>query len=54
MFDYTEIDRAAAAGLKAFTSGAQIPAWVLKDQVLIDAWNVGRRQAQRQSVNAAT
>lgn len=45
MFDYAEIDRAAQAGFEAFTSGARIPSWVFKDQVLVDAWNLGKRQA---------
>ena len=45
MFDYAEIDRAAQAGFDAFTTGKRMPAWVLKDQMLADAWSLGRRQA---------
>lgn len=43
--DYAEIDRAAQAGFDAFTSGKRMPVWVLKDQMLADAWSIGRRQA---------
>jgi hypothetical protein len=45
MFDYVEIDRAAQAGFDAYESGVRMPSWVLKDQMLADAWSVGRRQA---------
>lgn len=43
--DNADIDRAAQAGFDSFASGKRMPAWVLKDQVLADAWSVGRRQA---------
>ena len=45
MLDYSKIDRAAHAGFDAFTSGKPMPRWVLKEQILADAWNLGRRQA---------
>lgn len=45
MFDYSEIDRAALEGYAAFVSGARLPTWVLHEQVLVDAWTLGKRQA---------
>lgn len=45
MLDYSNIDRAAHAGFDAFASGTRMPGWVTKDQVLMDAWNAGKRQA---------
>ena len=45
MFDFTVIDRAALAGFDAVASGARMPAYVWKDQLLMDAWNLGKRQA---------
>ncbi len=43
--DYAEIDRAAQAGFDAYATGNRMPAWVLTDQMLADAWSIGRRQA---------
>lgn len=45
MLDYVDIDRAAQAGFDSYASGARMPGWVSKDQLFIDAWNLGRRQA---------
>ncbi len=49
MLDYSQIDRAAQAGFDAFHSGSRMPAWVLKDQMLADAWSLGRRKADEKS-----
>lgn len=43
--DHQDVDRAAVAGFDSFATGKRMPSWVLKDQLLIDAWNIGRRQA---------
>lgn len=45
MFDYSKIDRAARAGFDTHQSGSPMPSWVVKDQLLVDAWSAGRRQA---------
>jgi len=43
--DHQDVDRAAVAGFDSFATGKRMPSWVLKDQMLTDAWNIGRRQA---------
>lgn len=43
--DFSPIDRAALDGFASFTSGKKMPAAVAQDQMLCDAWNIGRRQA---------
>lgn len=43
--DHRDVDRAAIAGFDSFATGKRMPSWVLKDQMLTDAWNIGRRQA---------
>ena len=45
MFDFTAIDHAALDGFDSFASGKRMPASVAQDQMLCDAWNIGRRQA---------
>ncbi|OIQ63163.1 hypothetical protein GALL_552960 [mine drainage metagenome] len=44
--NYAELDKAAQAGFEAYATGKRMPAWVLKEQILADAWSVGRRQAE--------
>lgn len=44
-----DIDRAADAGYKAFATRERMPSWVTRDELLIDAWHCGRRQASDRS-----
>lgn len=48
-----KIDRAAQAGFDAHRSGAAMPPWVLSEQLTIDAWNAGNRQARDKAKNQA-
>jgi hypothetical protein len=53
MFDYSPIDRAAQDGFNSFTNGNRMPASIAQDQVLCDAWNIGRRLATEAAQKAA-
>lgn len=41
----SDIDRAATAGYEAYRTGAGMPAWVGRNELLVAAWHCGRRQA---------
>lgn len=52
MFDFTAIDHAALDGFESLASGKRMPASVAQDQVLCDAWNIGRRKASEAAQKA--
>ena len=45
MISDVELDSAATAGYESFRTGASMPPWVLRDDLLISAWRCGCRQA---------
>lgn len=51
MDDCHDIDRAATAGYASFSTGAKMPRWVVNDEILVMAWNVGHRQAADNAAN---
>ena len=49
-----DIDEATAEGISSVSAGVKMPGWVARHQILIDAWNIGRRLANEKKPSSST